>query len=240
VRSETLLGAEALQRRAIFDSTNFSKLPPMQKASSKNLQCRRARMLGYTAEDVLKKITPADISDPQEVIARAEALSAELETQICAGVRSAGFQGLAGHEDIYRTHLYPQGRSRFPAVVSVHGAARLARCHHRLPVDWHRQYGPQTRRGASCAKSNERIAFATESVGIGTWEWTCEQHLLGQWLYQLYGISRKVGVDLCALWQAVCIRGSERCESELAAALRGERESIPSTGTRDRTRDCGT
>jgi len=30
-------------------------------------------MLGYLAADVLNKITPADISDPQEVIARAKA-----------------------------------------------------------------------------------------------------------------------------------------------------------------------
>ena len=30
------------------------------------------RMLGYTAAEVLNKITPADISDPQELIARAE------------------------------------------------------------------------------------------------------------------------------------------------------------------------
>jgi hypothetical protein len=35
-------------------------------------------MLGYAAADVMNKITPADISDPQEVIARAKALSVEL------------------------------------------------------------------------------------------------------------------------------------------------------------------
>ena len=39
------------------------------------------RMLGYTAVEVVNKITPADISDPQEVIARAEALSLELGTR---------------------------------------------------------------------------------------------------------------------------------------------------------------
>jgi hypothetical protein len=31
------------------------------------------RMLGYAAADVMNRITPADISDPQEVIARAQA-----------------------------------------------------------------------------------------------------------------------------------------------------------------------
>jgi len=43
-------------------------------------------MLGYAAADVMNKITPADISDPQEVIERAEALSLELDTPIYAQV----------------------------------------------------------------------------------------------------------------------------------------------------------
>ena len=40
------------------------------------------RMFGYTAAEVMNKITPADISDPQELIARAMALSIELATPI--------------------------------------------------------------------------------------------------------------------------------------------------------------
>ena len=42
-------------------------------------------MLGYAAAEVMNKITPADISDPQELIARAKALSVELATQIAPG-----------------------------------------------------------------------------------------------------------------------------------------------------------
>jgi PAS domain S-box-containing protein len=45
------------------------------------------RMLGYTAAEVMNKITPADISDPQEVIARAKALSVELGTPITPASR---------------------------------------------------------------------------------------------------------------------------------------------------------
>jgi len=47
-------------------------------------------MLGYTAADVMNKITPADISDPQEVIARAKALSVELCHADHAGFRGVG------------------------------------------------------------------------------------------------------------------------------------------------------
>ena len=75
-------------------------------------------MLGYTAADVLDKITPADISDPQEVIVRAKALSLELGTPI-AGLRGVGVQSLARDRGHLRADLHPQGWSRFPAVVSV-------------------------------------------------------------------------------------------------------------------------
>ena len=52
-------------------------------------------MLGYAAADVLNKITPADISDPQEVIERAAALSLELGTLITPGFEALVFKGLA-------------------------------------------------------------------------------------------------------------------------------------------------
>jgi PAS domain S-box-containing protein len=76
-------------------------------------------MLGYTAADVMNKITPADISDPQEVIARAEALSAELDTPIAPGFEALVFKASRGIEDIYELTYIRKDGSRFPAVVSV-------------------------------------------------------------------------------------------------------------------------
>ena len=43
------------------------------------------RMLGYTAAEVMNQVTPADISDPAELIDRAKTLSAELATPITTG-----------------------------------------------------------------------------------------------------------------------------------------------------------
>src|SRR5580700_8485593 len=77
---ETFLEAEALQR-AIFNSINFSKIATDAKGVIQIFNVGAERMLGYAADEVLNKITPADISDPQEVIARAKVLSAELATQ---------------------------------------------------------------------------------------------------------------------------------------------------------------
>src|ERR1700735_3567241 len=116
--SEHALGAEALQR-AIFDSANFSKIATDAKGVIQIFNVGAQRMLGYTAEDVVNKITPADISDPQEVIARAEALSAELETQIAPGFEALVFKASRGIEDIYELTYIRKDGTRFPAVVSV-------------------------------------------------------------------------------------------------------------------------
>src|SRR5947207_8181711 len=76
-------------------------------------------MWGYAADDVDNKITPADISDPQEVIARAAALSAELATSITPGFQALVFKASRGIEDIYELTYIRKDGSRFPAIVSV-------------------------------------------------------------------------------------------------------------------------
>src|SRR5438477_408135 len=76
-------------------------------------------MLGYTAAEVMIKIPPADISDPQEVIARAKALSVELGTPITPGFEALVFKASRGIEDIYELTYIRKDGSRFPAVVSV-------------------------------------------------------------------------------------------------------------------------
>jgi PAS domain S-box-containing protein len=118
IRSETFLGAEALQR-AIFDSANFSSIATDAKGVIQIFNVGAERMLGYTAEEVMNKVTPADISDPQEIIARAEALSVELETPIAPGFEALVFKASRGIEDIYELTYIRKDGSRFPAVVSV-------------------------------------------------------------------------------------------------------------------------
>jgi PAS domain-containing protein len=67
----------------------------------------------------MNKITPADISDPQEIIARAGALSPELRTPITPGFEALVFKASRGIEDIYELTYVRKDGSRFPAVVSV-------------------------------------------------------------------------------------------------------------------------
>src|SRR5665213_4508477 len=115
---ETLLKAGALQR-AIFNSANFSSIATDAKGVIQIFNVGAERMLGYIAADVVNKITPADISDPQELISRAKALSVELATTITPGFDALVFKASRGIEDIYELTYIRKDGSRFPAVVSV-------------------------------------------------------------------------------------------------------------------------
>src|SRR5438128_2528382 len=117
-RQEALLTADALQS-AIFNSANFSSIATDAKGVIQIFNVGAERMLGYVAADVMNKITPADISDPQEVIARARALSVELGTPITPGFEALVFKASRGIEDIYELTYIRKDGSRFPAVVSV-------------------------------------------------------------------------------------------------------------------------
>ena len=115
---EALLKAGALQN-AIFNSANFSSIATDEKGVIQIFNVGAERMLGYAAAEVMDKITPADISDPQEVITRAKALSAELGTTITPGFEALVFKASRGIEDIYELTYIRKDGSRFPAVVSV-------------------------------------------------------------------------------------------------------------------------
>jgi PAS domain S-box-containing protein len=117
-RQETLLKAGALQA-AIFNSANFSSIATDARGVIQIFNVGAERMLGYTAAEVMNKVTPADISDPQELLARATSLSAEFETPIEPGFEALVFKASRGIEDIYDLTYIRKDGSRFPAVVSV-------------------------------------------------------------------------------------------------------------------------
>ncbi len=117
-RKEALLKTGALQN-AILNSANFSSIATDEKGVIQLFNVGAERMLGYAAAEVVDKITPADISDPQEVIARAGVLSRELGTTITPGFDALAFKASRGIEDIYELTYIRKDGSRFPAIVSV-------------------------------------------------------------------------------------------------------------------------
>ena len=78
-REAALLKTGALQN-AIFNSANFSSIATDEKGVIQLFNVGAERMLGYAAAEVMDKITPADISDPQELIARADRKSTRLNS----------------------------------------------------------------------------------------------------------------------------------------------------------------
>jgi PAS domain S-box-containing protein len=117
-RKEALLKTGALQN-AILNSANFSIIATDEKGVIQLFNIGAESMLGYAAVEVVDKITPADIHDPQEVIERARSLSLELATTIAPGFEALAFKASRGIEDKYELTYIRKDGSRFPAIVSV-------------------------------------------------------------------------------------------------------------------------
>jgi PAS domain S-box-containing protein len=113
-----LLKAGALQS-AISNSANFSSIATDARGVIQIFNVGAERMLGYTAADVIDQITPADISDPQELIARAGILSVEFATPIAPGFEALVFKASRGIGDVYELTYIRKDGSRLPAEVSV-------------------------------------------------------------------------------------------------------------------------
>lgn len=106
-------------QNAIFNSANFSSIATDTQGVIQIFNVGAQRMLGYSADEVINHITPANISDPAELIARAEALSQEVGTTIASGFEALVFKASRGIEDIYELTYIRKDGSRLPAVVSV-------------------------------------------------------------------------------------------------------------------------
>jgi PAS domain S-box-containing protein len=117
-RQEALLKTGALQN-AILTSANFSIIATDEKGIIQLFNVGAERMLGYRAAEVVNRVRPSDIHDPEEVMARAQALSLELDTTITPGFEALAFKASRGIEDIYELTYICKDGSRFPAIVSI-------------------------------------------------------------------------------------------------------------------------
>ena len=117
-RQNALLKAGALQN-AILTSANFSIIATDEKGIIQLFNVGAERMLGYRAAEVVNRISPSDIHDPEEVRARAQALSMELATTIAPGFEALAFKASRGIEDIYELTYICKDGSCFPAIVSI-------------------------------------------------------------------------------------------------------------------------
>lgn len=119
LQRQKILEKKAALQDAIFNSAYFSSIATDEHGVIQIFNVGAERMLGYTAADVVDRITPADISDPLELIARAAALSKELDTPITPGFEALVFKASRGIEDIYELTYIRKDGERLPAIVSV-------------------------------------------------------------------------------------------------------------------------
>ena len=122
-----LLRARALQS-AIFNSAHFSSIATDAEGVIQIFNVGAERMLGFAAADLVNQNTPADISDPDEIVARAKALSEEFGTPIAPGFEALVFKASRTIEDIYELTYLRKDGSRLPAVVSVTALRDEAEC----------------------------------------------------------------------------------------------------------------
>jgi PAS domain S-box-containing protein len=116
--SRTLLKAGALQN-AILTSANFSIIATDERGVIQLFNVGAEHLLGYTAAEVVDRISPSDLHDPQEVTARAQTLSTELATTIAPGFEALAFKASRGIEDIYELTYICKDGTRLPALVSI-------------------------------------------------------------------------------------------------------------------------
>jgi signal transduction histidine kinase/ActR/RegA family two-component response regulator len=114
----TMIKTKALQN-AILNSANFSIIATDPLGVIQLFNVGAERMLGYPADQVVDKVNPSDLHDPEEVLARAKALSLEFGVPIAPGFEALSFKASRGIEDIYElTYICADGK-RFPAIVSI-------------------------------------------------------------------------------------------------------------------------
>ena len=113
-----LLKTGALQN-AILTSANFSLIATDENGIVQLFNVGAERMLGYTAAEVVNRISPSAMHDPEEVLARARALSVEQQTEIEPGFQALAFKASRGIEDIYDLTYICKDGSRFPAIISI-------------------------------------------------------------------------------------------------------------------------
>ncbi len=110
--------AGALQT-AILTSANFSIIATDEKGIIQLFNVGAERMLGYRAAEVVNRIRPSEMHDPEEVRARAHSLSLEVGITIAPGFEALAFKASRGIEDIYELTYICKDGSRFPAIVSI-------------------------------------------------------------------------------------------------------------------------
>ena len=108
-------------QKAILDNAGVAIIATRMDGTITMFNSSAERLLGYAADEIIGKATPAAFHDREEVAERARALSAELGTPMKPGLAVLGAKALSGQVDTNEwTYIARDGR-RIPVLLSVTG-----------------------------------------------------------------------------------------------------------------------
>jgi len=117
-RTERLRAATALQT-AILNDAAYAIISTSEDGIINGFNPAAERLLGYGADELVGKLTPAIIHDPEEIAARAQQLSEELRRPIEPGFEAFVAKARSGAPDSHEwTYIHKDGK-RIPVWLSV-------------------------------------------------------------------------------------------------------------------------
>jgi PAS domain S-box-containing protein len=117
--AEMALQETTTLQRAILDSANYTIISTDPDGTIRTFNRAAERLLGYRAEDMVGRQTPALIHDPQEIARHARSLSAELETPIEPGFEAFVAKARRGEIEEREWSYLRQDGTRIPVLLSV-------------------------------------------------------------------------------------------------------------------------
>ena len=117
-RQRSLLKTAALQS-AVQGSATFSSIATDEHGVIQLFNVGAERMLGYSAAEVVNRLTPAHFFAAGVLTQRAQALSAEFGVDVKPGFDALAFKASRGIEDIHEVTCVHKDGTRQPTLVSV-------------------------------------------------------------------------------------------------------------------------
>ena len=118
-RAEKALIETTQFQRAILDSANYAIISTTPDGIIRTFNAAAQRLLGYTAEEVVGKVTPLVIHDYAEVVQQAQELTEELGFAIEPGFESFVAKTRLGKIDEREWTYIRKDGSRFPVLLSI-------------------------------------------------------------------------------------------------------------------------
>jgi len=118
-RVELKLREVTTLQNAVFDSAEYAIIALEPNGIVRTFNPAAERMLGYSAAEIIGKVTPMLWRDPAEVVTQAEKISCELGRTVRPGIDILTAKTVREKADEYEVTYIRKDGSRFPVFVSL-------------------------------------------------------------------------------------------------------------------------